>query len=172
MWTNTKNKGIFVAIKLDKEYVMKKIITLVSLATIISLSGCATPVSDHNNYRGYESGVAQQVNYGVVDSVRPVMINNENTGVGVATGAVLGGLLGSTIGHGRGSIAAGVAGAVAGGVAGQAVERNNSQVPGVEIVVRLENGRTIAVTQPDSERFYRGDRVRILTANGKTRVTR
>ena len=44
--------------------------------------------------------------------------------------------------------------------------------PGLEITVRLDSGRVIAVTQGMDERFYQGDRVRVLTApDGTVRVS-
>ena len=43
---------------------------------------------------------------------------------------------------------------------------------GVEITVRMDNGQTIAVTQEDTgEVFTVGERVRVLSGGGATRVT-
>lgn len=148
-----------------------KTIALISLVSVLGLTGCAAPIAGNNSYQSYESGVAQNVQYGMVESVRPVWLDKGSSGVGVGAGALLGGIAGSTIGHGWGSAAAGLAGAVAGGIAGQAVERNNAQTQGIEITVRLQNGGIIAVTQPADEQFYPRERVRLLTANGKTRIT-
>ena len=45
--------------------------------------------------------------------------------------------------------------------------------PGLEITVRMQDGRLQAITQPTSEgQFYQGDSVRLLTAgDGTTHVT-
>ena len=63
--------------------------------------------------------------------------------------------------------------ALAGGVAGSAVEEGTTRQKGVEITVKLDGGRMIAVTQAadDKEMFKAGDRVRILSGGGVTRVT-
>jgi outer membrane lipoprotein SlyB len=87
------------------------------------------------------------------------------------TGAVVGGIAGSTIGGGRGSTVASVLGAVVGGIAGQAIEDKNTRKDGLEITVRLEGGKLTAITQEADEQFRPGDRVRILSGNGATRVT-
>jgi outer membrane lipoprotein SlyB len=59
-------------------------------------------------------------------------------------------------------------------VAGQAVEGAVTARPGVEITVRLDNGRVLAVTQEDEgEGFRVGERVRLLTDRyGNARVAR
>jgi len=40
------------------------------------------------------------------------------------------------------------------------------------VMVRLENGKLIAITQEKDEEFRVGDQVRILSGQGATRVTR
>jgi outer membrane lipoprotein SlyB len=101
-----------------------------------------------------------------------VAIEGTKTGIGAATGAAVGGIGGSTIGGGKGSTAAAVLGAVAGGVAGGMVEEGATKKQGVEITVRLDSGQIIAIVQQVSPNinFNVGDRVRVLTLNGETRV--
>ena len=62
-------------------------------------------------------------------------------------------------------------GAVGGGVAGQALEEGATRKPGVEITVRLENGELRAIVQEESDKFVAGQKVRLLTAGGVTRVS-
>jgi len=78
----------------------------------------------------------------------------------------------SQLGRGNGSIAGAVLGAVAGCLAGSAVEEGVTRQKGLEITVRLDSGRTIAVTQGADEYFRPGERVRVLSEGGTTRVTR
>lgn len=140
------------------------------LATSLVLSGCPSSMSG-SSYTRDQARQAQTVRLGYVDSVRTVNIEGTKSGVGTIGGAALGGVAGSTIGKGRGQIAGAVGGAVLGGLAGSAIEENVTQQMGLEITVRLENGRMIAVTQAADENFQRGDRVRILTSeDGTTRV--
>lgn len=145
-------------------------LALAALAAL-SVAGCAAPPRGGADYRGYETRQAQTVQFGVVESVRNVRINAAESGVGATSGAVLGGIAGSTVGQGRGSVAGAVAGAVIGGIAGQAIERDANQRQGIEITVKLEGGRMIAVVQEADDNFRPGDRVRVLTGPGGTRVT-
>jgi outer membrane lipoprotein SlyB len=65
-----------------------------------------------------------------------------------------------------------VLGAVVGGMAGAASEEAITRKPGLEITVRLDSGRMLAVVQEDSgEKFAVGERVRLLESGGQTRVT-
>ena len=74
---------------------------------------------------------------------------------------------------GRGQIVGAILGAVAGGIAGSAIEENTTKKNALEITVRLDGGQLIAVVQEmGSERFQPGDRVRVLSGNGSSRVTR
>ena len=120
--------------------------------------------------RGQTRG-EQSVRLGVVEQVRLVKIDGTRTGTGAAAGAVLGGVGGSATGGGRGQIATTVAGAIVGGLVGQAVENSTTSKEGVEITVKLESGKLIAVTQEADEKFQVGDRVRILAGGGVTRVS-
>jgi outer membrane lipoprotein SlyB len=136
----------------------------------LTLGGCAYP-GGSAEYRAYETRGEQSVRFGVVDSVRDVKINARETGVGTAGGAVLGTIAGSNVGGGNGQIAGAIGGAILGGIIGQSVERSANERSGVEVTVLLDSGRYIAVVQEADEAFRNGDRVRILTGRGTTRVT-
>jgi outer membrane lipoprotein SlyB len=108
---------------------------------------------------------------GIVESVRQVQIEGTKTPVGAVAGAAVGGIAGSHVGGGTGQAVGAILGAVGGGLAGAAVEEGVTRKPGLEITVRLDSGRTIAVTQEADEAFAPGERVRILTGDGVTRVS-
>ena len=57
-------------------------------------------------------------------------------------------------------------------MAGAAIEEGVTRSTGVEITVKLNSGKTIAVVQglSPNERFSVGDRVRVLYAGKNTRV--
>ena len=98
----------------------------------------------------------QTVRYGVVESVREVLIQGNQTGAGTIAGGAIGGVAaGSLIGSGNGSVAAGILGAVLGGIAGSATENKINQRRGTGITVRLENGDLRAITQ-DADETFRG----------------
>ena len=143
-----------------------------AVCAIVALGGCAQRGLGGADYNRSQVRGEQTVRIGVVESVRNVRIDGNTSGVGTATGAVLGGIAGSEVGKGRGSTAGAVAGAVIGGIIGQSIEKSNSDRAGVEVTVRLDNGKLIAITQEADEIFRVGDRVRVLSGQGATRVSR
>lgn len=135
----------------------------------LALGGCAYHYGS-GDYRGYQVRGEQSVRFGVVDSVRPVRINPRDTGVGAATGAIAGGIAGSNVGGGSGQIVGALGGAILGGVIGQNVEQSANERRGEEITVLLDSGKYLAVVQEEDESFRPGDRVRVLSGRGTTRV--
>ena len=152
---------------------MKRLMVLGTFAATAMLVGCAQPGLGGGNYtRGQVRG-EQTVRVGTVEAVRDVVIDARDTGTGTLAGAALGGVAGSTVGGGSRANAVGaIAGAVVGGLIGNAVEKNNNDRRGVEVTIRLEGGKLIAITQEKDEEFRVGDRVRVLSGQGTTRVTR
>jgi outer membrane lipoprotein SlyB len=146
---------------------------IAAAAAALLLAGCATQQRSASVYRAGEAQREQVVRMAVIESAREVTIDRGQTGVGTGAGAVVGGIAGSTVGQGRGSAVGAVLGAVVGGIAGQAIENNSSKVPGVELTVRLDNGELRAIVQEtDGQQFRPGDRVRLLSQGGVTRVSR
>ncbi|HKQ27956.1 MAG TPA: glycine zipper 2TM domain-containing protein [Burkholderiales bacterium] len=149
---------------------MKKMLLLAGLAASAVLTGCATSKSG-DVYSRDEALREQTVRLATVESVRPVTIQGTRSGIGAAAGGVTGGVAGSAVGHGKGSTIAGVLGAVGGGVAGQALEEGATRKPGVEVTVRLTNGELRAIVQEETDKFVAGQKVRLLTVGGVTRVS-
>ena len=145
--------------------------TSIILAAVaaIALAGCATSKSG-SVYSREDARQEQTVRMGVVESVRSVSIEGTHSGIGAAAGGVAGGIGGSMVGSGRASAVAAVAGAVAGGLLGAAAEQGLTREEGVEITVRLDNGELRAIVQTADEVFKPGERVRLLSVNGQTRV--
>jgi outer membrane lipoprotein SlyB len=148
----------------------KRLILAALAATTLATGGCAYRAGA-GDYRGYEVRGEQSVRFGVVESVRDVRINPRETGVGTAGGAILGGIAGSNVGGGSGQVAGAVGGAILGGILGQNIEKSANERPGVEVTVLLDSGRYVAVVQEADEAFRSGDRVRVLSGRGATRVT-
>ena len=151
---------------------MKRLLTAVAALAAAMLAGCAPSLSG-SVYSRDQARQEQSVRMGVVDSVRQVQIEGTRSGIGPAAGAVAGGIVGSTVGQGKGAAVGAVLGSVAGGIAGQAAEQAGTRKNGVEITVRLDNGSLTAITQEaDETTFAPGDRVRILSGGGVSRVVR
>jgi outer membrane lipoprotein SlyB len=109
---------------------------------------------------------------GVVEAVREVEIEGERSAAAPMAGAVIGGAAGSSVGHGRGAAAGGVVGTVVGAVVGESVSQGAPR-PALEITVRLDEGRVIAVTQAaGKESFKAGDRVRVVSDGRIARVVK
>ena len=137
----------------------------------LGLVGCATPSSSGAVYSGSQAQREQVVRFGTIETVRQVAIQKNDSGVGTLAGAGIGGVAGSAIGGGRGSILGAIAGVVAGGIAGNAIENSADRHPGYELTVRLDDGDMRAIVQEADEPFNPGDRVRILSRGGISRVT-
>lgn len=154
-------------------YPHRTAVLMCALVAALLASACANPRTSASSYSAAQVGREQSVRLATVESVRVVQIDKGQTGVGMATGAVVGGLAGGSVSHGRESVLGAVIGAVAGGIAGQALENAGSQQEGLEITVRLDNGEQRVIVQAaDGQQFIAGDRVRLLSGAGGTRVTR
>jgi outer membrane lipoprotein SlyB len=114
---------------------MKSFTIAVGLIMTVMLSGCVSNLSG-TTYSRSEARQVQNVEYGVVESAIPVVLEGTNSVIGTGAGAVIGGIAASNIGGGRGKDIATVLGAVAGGVAGKNAEEALTRTQGQEITVR------------------------------------
>ena len=152
---------------------MRKPVVLAALiASVLLVGGCASKLNG-DTYSRSEARTVQTVRMGTVVSLRPVQIEGTKTPIGAGAGAIVGGIGGSAIGGGKGSAIMGVVGAVAGGMLGAAAEEGLTRTQGVEITVREDDGSMRAYVQQvqQNEIFRVGERVRIMTVDGTSRVT-
>lgn len=151
---------------------MRKVLTFAAALTAVSLvTGCASSLSGES-YSRSDARQVQTIRMGTIESLRPVQIEGTKTPIGAGAGTVIGGIAGSGIGGGRGSVVAAVIGAVAGGLAGAAIEEGMTRAQAVEITVREDDGIMRAYVQEvnPNQIFRVGERVRITTVNGTSRV--
>ena len=142
------------------------------IAACGALGACA-PMYAGDSYRPVETMRQQVVELGVVEGTRPVRIEGPDTGAGTVGGAVVGGVVGNQVGAGSGNALATIGGVILGALAGNAIERDANRRNGVEVTVRLDSGRMVAIVQGETgEGFRPGDRVRVLSDGYATRVTR
>lgn len=155
---------------------MRKIVSCVLVAAMalpLWLAGCAPKVGGSDYGSTGVRGV-QSITYGTVQSVRVVHIEDDSrtgTTVGTLGGGVAGGVLGNLIGGGTGRTVATVGGALLGAAAGYAGSKALTGQQGYEITIKLDDGQLIAVTQGTDLEFSPGQRVKILSGSGSTRVT-
>lgn len=132
------------------------------------LTGCAS------DQRGIGSGAAdapkEVVKLGVIESVTPIELD-ASSGGGASVGGVFGQVGGASTGGGRGSNVGIILGGVIGGTLGH--QAGIATKPGLEIWVKLdgEEGKSTYVMQPGTpDAFKIGDRVRVVSKKGETRV--
>lgn len=134
-----------------------------ALALCGLLAACAVP--------GPQPGESE-LRAGVVEHVTEVQMESRTpTGVGAVVGGLAGLGIGSLIGGGSGRDVAMVLGTVGGAVAGhQAQKAYDKPVPGQQIVVRLNNGVLVSVTQAANPPVRVGQKVYIEGAGEGARV--
>ncbi len=152
---------------------MKHVLNL-SLALIVAatLAGCASSSPDVIQ-RGDAQRMAQ-VEDGVVLTVRTVVVDGSQSGIGAAVGGVVGAIGGySASSVQREAQVLGVLVGVAGAAAGNAIERLSTREDAVEILIQLKGGERRAIVQAKgAEVLAPGDAVILVSSGGKVRVTK
>jgi outer membrane lipoprotein SlyB len=144
---------------------------LITLCFVIGLVGCASSMEGDTYTRGQVRQV-ENVQMATVQSVRDVKIEGTKTAIGAGAGTIIGGVAGANSNHGSaGSVIASVVGAVVGGMAGAGIEEGITRQAGLEITIKYDDGKMVAVVQGDNEKFKVGDRVRVIYGSGVTRIT-
>lgn len=125
---------------------------LVFVGSLFLVSCSGNPVGSADNINRALTGQPWLLP-GTVTRVRNITIQNDsdNNIAGAAAGGVLGGVAGNAIGGGSGRRIATAGGAVAGALTGQAIQRNRSQINGVELFIRPVNGNEFVIVQPMGE---------------------
>jgi outer membrane lipoprotein SlyB len=144
---------------------MSRIASLL-FASLVALlvSACAAP-------SGPDPG-AIEIRSGTIQQISSVQIpTNHHQGLGAIVGG-LGGLgIGSLIGAGTGRDVAMAVGAIGGAVLGNEVQKKNDQpVAGQQIIVRLNSGVLVQVTQPLGPYLAVGQRVYVQGNGENARV--
>jgi len=150
-----------------------KYIPMFALMLPLFLGSCAQQSLTGDAISRGEAGRAQSVQFGTITSIRSVNIQGDTT-AGTLVGAGAGGLLGNMIGGGSGRRLATFGGAVAGSAIGSHAGQSLSSRRGLEIEVRLDGSRQrMSVIQEVGryENFNVGDRVRVISGGGRTRVS-
>jgi outer membrane lipoprotein SlyB len=150
---------------------LRSIGVAIAVAGMLATSGCATYYD--RPYAVYEAPapvasapvITQRVEYGVVEHID---LYRDGSSAPMGLGAIIGGVAGGIIGHqfgaGRGNTAATIGGAVAGGLVGNEVQRSTAR-DRYRIVVRLDSGGTLTMSDAGEGELRVGDRVRVV--NGR-----
>lgn len=152
---------------------MQQTMKWAAVAVVVAALGACASSSPDVIQRGDAQRMAQ-VQDGVVLSVRNVVVDGNQSGVGAAVGGVVG-AIGGYGGSGvqREAQVLGVLAGVAGAAAGNALERFATKEEAVEVLVQLKGGDRRAIVQAKGgEQLAAGDEVIIVTTGGKVRVTK
>lgn len=152
---------------------MRKLIQVALVVSIAVVLGACASSSPDVIKRGDAQRMAL-VEDGVVLTIRSVVVDGSQSGVGAAVGGVVG-AIGGFGGSGvqREAQVLGVLAGVAGAAAGNAIERFSTKEEAFEILVQLKGGERRAIVQAKgSEKLEAGDAVIIVTTGGKVRVTK
>lgn len=144
----------------------------VSVLLVLTLGACATSSPDV-----IQRGDAQRMSLvedGLVLSVRNVVVDGSQSGIGAAVGGVTGAVAGASRGGSNAeSNVIGLLVGVAGAAAGNAIERMTTREDAVEVLVQLKGGERRAVVQAKGEQtLVPGDAVILVTTGGKVRITK
>jgi outer membrane lipoprotein SlyB len=136
-------------------------------ALVLTLGACVTPGSQSTGQPG-----AMEIRQGVIEQITPTTLSdNHHAGIGAVVGGLAGLGIGSLIGGGSGRDVAMVAGALGGALAGNAVQKKyDAPIPAQQIIVRVQSGVLVAVTQPTGTNLVPGERVYIEGSGEGARV--
>lgn len=129
-------------------------------------AGCGS-TSSTPRYPISSTGMAKDLDSGMIVDIRPVIIDGTSSGIGSYGGAIAGSAIGGTVvsdlsGTSLGGAVGAAGGMIAGAVVGPKIEKSLTSKKAQEITVQLDEGGTIVVVQELREpRFNIGDPVRV-----------
>jgi len=148
---------------------MKRIVlAAITALLVVSLTGCA----GNGMGMGDGSSAPVEVRQGRIEQITEVQVRHPHElGVGAILGGAGGAAIGSLIGAGTGRDVAIAVGAIAGAVGGQyAQNRFDKPQPAQQIVVRLNSGVLVVVTQPRNAALRKGQRVYVEGSGSSAHV--
>lgn len=152
---------------------MKRFLSLsLSAVLVATLVACAS--SNPDVISRSDAQRMSQVQDGKVLTVRTVVVDGSQSGVGATVGGVVGAIGGyGGSGVNREAQVLGVIAGVAGAAVGNAIERMSTKEDALEILVQLTSGDRRAIVQAKgAENFTPGDPVIIVTTGSKVRVAK
>jgi outer membrane lipoprotein SlyB len=141
---------------------------VVALAGVF-VTGCTLPSSGRVVSRR-QVGQMQRIEWGTVQTISDVVVEGERGQIGLYGGGLTGAAAGGGVGQGVGRDLARAGGAVVGAVTGQAVEEAVTRKSAKEMLIKLENGSTVVITQVSPPVVMVGDRVGVASGGGNSRI--
>ncbi len=120
-----------------------------------------------------QAGTMQRIQYGEVVHAEPMIVQAQMTGSGAQTGATVGAVAGALLADRGDRWLGGLLGGAAGGAIGRSAEKKAKKKKGWELIILLDSGQEIAIQVADKRaRYAEGDRVRLMTGGGRTKVSK
>jgi len=149
---------------------MNKSLILLLAVCVVGV-GCTFP-SGRRTVSSRSAGHVQHVEYGTIERVEGVVLSGQRSHLGLLGGGAVGAAAASDVGRGAGRDLARAGGAVAGAIVGQAVEEAATRQAAQEMRIKLDNGKSVVVTQTTPPGFVVGERVALVSGGGgPARVT-
>jgi outer membrane lipoprotein SlyB len=148
---------------------MKTTLSGLAFGAALIVAGCTFPSSGKVVSRA-QAGQVQRIEYGTIEKLSPVVISGQQTQLGTFGGGITGAAAAGGVGQGTGQDLARAGGAVVGAIAGQAVEEGVTRKNGLEMLIKLDSGSMVLVTQAAPPSFNVGDRVAIASGPGGSQV--
>lgn len=120
-----------------------------------------------------QSGVAKRIQYGEIVSAEKTVVVDQVTGTGAQVGSTVGAVAGYALADRGDRWIGSLLGGVVGAAAGHAAEKGARKKKGWELIIRLDTGEEVGIDVPSrKETFELGDRVRLQTGGGRTKVSK
>ena len=139
-------------------------LTLFISMMIVSCSTHPVNTSHHNGPK------IKEVQTGKVISIKKTTIAGQRSSIGGRVGSTAGRIAGGAIGSGYGSVLGSIVGSVIGGAVGSGIDNRTKKIPALELLVKLDDGQQVTVTQPVKTLFKLGDEVKLVMKQGQVSV--
>ncbi|KAG1707681.1 Outer membrane lipoprotein SlyB [Nymphon striatum] len=141
------------------------------LGLSLILVGCSSnaPLAENKAGTIKEEKVIR-VQQGTVTAVKSVSVLGEKSNVGASVGRTAGSIAGSVLSSGYGGILGSMVGGMLGGSVGGSADKGLRKKPGLEITMRLVDGKKVTVTQLATTQFKIGDKVKLVMDDSKAKV--
>ena len=145
--------------------------SFLTILSVLFISSCVNTSLQPDVVNRSDAQKDQYVVFGTIADITNVLIEGDRE-VGAAAGLAIGGVAGkkstdSDLGSDVASVLGGLIGSAIGSEIGSAITKKN----GVELLIETDAGRFISIIQEVSDfKYYKGQKVRIIKRNGKSRV--
>ena len=143
--------------------------TFIAVLAALTMVAC----SSQGGVMGSSAPAPVEIRTGVIEQITQTEVKStHDQGLGAIIGGVAGAGLGSLIGAGTGRDVAIAAGAIAGAIGGNVAQNRyfDKPQPAQQVIVRLQSGVLIAITQPVNPALARGMRVYVEGTGHEARV--